>query len=571
MMSDDESEDGANDSDSETDDCEAELVNEVSDILTYDSDETECESENDNDFDENEFDERAIQWSQTPAATPGRRRKRNILHSKPGPTATPESRLESFELFIDHFITSRVVSYTNMKIQMTRLSMTQENRCTKQIADTDEQEMRAFYAILIIGGITHSNTRSLSSLWRENDLFQIRFFSGTMSRDRFKLLLSCIRFDDKSLRQTKTIRFEGKDVPDKLAAIREIEERMISNCKQHYVPNSCLTVDERIVPFRGRCGFRVFMPAKPHKYGIKVMILADCESKYVKNYETYTGKQGLKPEKEQGRKVVLRLSSCLSSGHSITTDNFFTSYKLALQLLDKNITLLGTMRRNRKEIPKVMLPDKRRAIESSIFRFTSDITLVSYVPKKGKAVILLSSQHQDAEISNDEHFKSKPIMILDYNKTKCGVDLVDQMIEEYTVRRKTRRWPFALFMNMIEISLLNAYVVWKASFPMKKETRIHFLESLALELVNEHVSRRSEKTLKRSVKQNVSCIMNNIRPASASSACPEMSMNAKRAKRYACNDCTKKSTHCCDLCSIGVCRTHSVTSISRLCKNCASK
>ena len=126
----------------------------------------------------------------------------------------------------------------------------------------------------------------------------------------------------------------------------------------------------------------------------------------------------------------MRLSSCLGSGYDSPTDTFFTlSYKLSLSLLKKNITLLGTMRACRKEIPNEMLPDRRREVESSIFRFTPDVTLVSYVPKKGKAVVLLSTSYHMPQISSDENQKRKPLMILDYNRHKCGVDIVDQMTE----------------------------------------------------------------------------------------------------------------------------------------------
>ena len=39
------------------------------------------------------------------------------------------------------------------------------------------------------------------------------------------------------------------------------------------------------------------------------------------------------------------------SGCNITTDNFFTSHSLAKFLLGQNLTLLGTVRKTRKELP----------------------------------------------------------------------------------------------------------------------------------------------------------------------------------------------------------------------------
>ena len=71
----------------------------------------------------------------------------------------------------------------------------------------------------------------------------------------------------------------------------------------------------------------------------------------------------------------------------VTTDNFFTSCELANLLLTKNMTLVGTLWKNKPEIPYLFLSGKQ-----SIFGFTNDLTLVSYVPARKKAVILLSSQ-----------------------------------------------------------------------------------------------------------------------------------------------------------------------------------
>ena len=86
------------------------------------------------------------------------------------------------------------------------------------------------------------------------------------------------------------------------------------------------------------------------------------------------------------------------------------------------------------------------------------LTMTSNVPKRNKADILLSSVHHDVSIIEDDALKRPEIIHL-YNKTKIGVDLVNQMVQTYTCRRATRRWPFAIFCNMLDIAALNAYTV----------------------------------------------------------------------------------------------------------------
>jgi hypothetical protein len=66
----------------------------------------------------------------------------------------------------------------------------------------------------------------------------------------------------------------------------------------------------------------------------------------------YTGKTERLNESSVGEDVVLRLSDFLrNSGRNITTDNFFTSLSLAKELKARRLSLVGTIRKNRRELP----------------------------------------------------------------------------------------------------------------------------------------------------------------------------------------------------------------------------
>ncbi|KAI3372472.1 hypothetical protein L3Q82_022962, partial [Scortum barcoo] len=54
----------------------------------------------------------------------------------------------------------------------------------------------------------------------------------------------------------------------------------------------------------------------------------------------------------------------------------------------------------------------------------------------------------------------KPIIILDYNKNKGGVDNLDKLTASYTCQRMTRRWPMVVFYNILDVSAYNAFVLW---------------------------------------------------------------------------------------------------------------
>ncbi|CAG9828735.1 unnamed protein product [Diabrotica balteata] len=88
-----------------------------------------------------------------------------------------------------------------------------------------------------------------------------------------------------------------------------------------------------------------------------------------------------------------------------------------------NNIFLGTYRKNKKELPHEFFKPISRPIQSRMFAFQDDITLVSYIPKRNKNVLLLFSLHHDDKIDVDF---MKPEMILDYNSTKGRVETEDK-------------------------------------------------------------------------------------------------------------------------------------------------
>ena len=253
------------------------------------------------------------------------------------------------------------------------------------------KEFDDYLALIIAMAINHDTKISVNDLWKTESFFFVPKYSRFMSKNRFKEIVSCLRFDDTTTR-------DARKKNNRLATISEVTELFRTSCITNFSTSENVTIDERVVPFTGNCRFKVYMQNKPDKYGMKVWVMSCSETFYLKNFDVYLGKLGSR-EVNQGKRVVLQLSSCLSQEYNITVDNFFTSFPLASELLLKNITLLGTLRQNKKSIPKELLPSKTRKVFSTEFRFSDNFYLVSYVPKKNKAVILLSSSYPDKTVS----------------------------------------------------------------------------------------------------------------------------------------------------------------------------
>ncbi|XP_045068840.1 piggyBac transposable element-derived protein 4-like [Coregonus clupeaformis] len=276
-------------------------------------------------------------------------------------------------------------------------------------------------------------------------------------------------------------------------SLQRVWDKWVERLPLLYNPGPDVTVDEQLVPFRGRCPFRQYIPSKPAKYGIKTWVACDSKSSYAWKMQVYTGKATCGgPEKNQGMRVVLDLTQGLR-GHNVTCDNFFTSYELARQLLTRNVTVVGTVRKNKPELPQALLASKDRLLFSSKFAFTSTTALVSYLAKKNKNVLLLSTLHTEAHVSRRQD--KKPAIVLDYNSNKGGVDNLDKVIGTYSCRRMTARWPLVIFHNILDVSSYNAFVIWRELnptwMPGKRNKRRVFLEQLGKALVTPFIQRRA--------------------------------------------------------------------------------
>ncbi|XP_060754181.1 uncharacterized protein LOC132864778 [Neoarius graeffei] len=229
--------------------------------------------------------------------------------------------------------------------------------------------------------------------------------------------------------------------------------------------------------------------------------------------------------------------------------------------------MVGTVRKNRTELPPELLVTKDRAPQSSAFAFTDTTTVVSYCPKKGKNVVLMSTLHRDVEISSGED--QKPTIICDYNATKGGVDNLDKVTDAYSTKRMTARWPLVIFYNIIDVSAYNAFVIWSEICPEwnagKLFKRRMFLEELGKALVVPHIEQRKSMPRTPTAAATVREIQDS---ASTSTPVREVSAGSKR-KRKRCQICKPavdvKTSSTCVKCGKFICTKHTVMA----CPSCA--
>ncbi|CAK1583895.1 unnamed protein product [Parnassius mnemosyne] len=548
---------------------------EISDHNTESEEEAENISENEDSSDIDEqsrnsnsfYGRNRYKWSKVP---PSRSRvpAHNIIIHLPGlrgPALVKNeiSPLEAWSCIFTEDMIELILQHTNEKITNYSENYTSNSVYTYHVT---REEILAFIGLMFLTGIFKSAREDARGIWSTKTRGR-PIFRTVMSLNRFLFILSCLRFDEQLTR-------EERKKTDRLALISELFNKFIKNCITNYSCSEYVTVDEMLVPFRGRCIFRTYMKSKPAKYGLKIMCLCDAKTHYLYNAFIYSGKEQTSRANTlliPTRNVLTLTEPIYQTNRNVTGDNWFSSIELVDALKQKGLTYVGTIRKNKREIPLQFLPHRSRPALSSIYGFQKDKTLVSFVPKKNNSIALISSMHHET-VTNPE--TKKPEIIEFYNSTKGGVDALDQKCAAYSVNRRSQRWPTTIFCAMLNISGVNSHVLYCASNPQKRMSRYKFLEELGYALVTPHVmNRRSMTNLSKELKDMIDKFLREVGVELPEDQPAQGPSQNKRPKKSRCHLCPRlkdsNTPRVCSKCMKNVCRNHSVDVI--VCAKCQEK
>ena len=145
------------------------------------------------------------------------------------------------------------------------------------------------------------------------------------------------------------------------------------------------------------------------------------------------------------------------------------------------------------------------------------------------------------------------------------------MVDNYTCKRQTQRWPMVLWYNMIDVATLNGYSFFRAQHPEFStgitNARWHFLTELSKEFVTPHMKSRLEGNP--NLPTCITEAMGRCGVTKAANQQQERSTEGQQ-KRKRCQMCPRnkdrKSTNCCWKCSTPPCNGHRQKKI--VCDNC---
>ena len=324
-------------------------------------------------------------------------------------------------------------------------------------------ELKAFMGLCILMGILRLPSRRM--YWRTTGWLQTRF-TEIMSGNRFDFIWKYIHLANNA----------NDDKTDKLFKVRPLIDMLKSSFKGAYQPNT-FTIDESMIPFKGRLGFKQYMPAKPTKWGIKMFSLCESLTGYLYDFDVYTGKDATAPgEKGKGLSYKIVKALCNSIiGHwcRVVFDNWFTGIEILEYLKSVAVHACGTVRANRKGLPKNLIGKKLGKLGKHVYKIAQKGVLLFVAWKDTKVVNFLSNFHNPGDTGHvsrkDDNRQTKiikvPQVVDDYQLYMRGVDKMDQMVSYYLLTLRGNKWWRRLFFYLFQVSLHNTYVFAKSAAP----------------------------------------------------------------------------------------------------------
>jgi len=163
--------------------------------------------------------------------------------------------------------------------------------------------------------------------------------------------------------------------------------------------------------------------------------------------------------------------------------------RLAQILLDRNVTVCGTMRANRG-IPRDLEGEGKCSKRGqSVFRRKGDVMVQVW---KDKRLVRMISMIHYTNIVNTWRIDrktnmemKKPYAVVQYNKFMKGIDRADQYLSYYSVLRKSVKWSKKVVLYLLNSALFTAFFVYRTLNTNKKVKYKNFLHQLGRSWISE--------------------------------------------------------------------------------------
>ena len=436
----------------------------------------------------------------------GRSQRRYPFTGNPG-VKLNASDPESPECIFKHFFTSDIVDHivtcTNQYADVIRSTAgvishmeAKQRSLYNQWKPIDSDELWIYLCMLILMGIIQKPEMRL--YWSNRHILATPIFGRLMSRDRFESIRKMIHFADPYLPSPDT---------DPVYKLRPFINMLLLTFSSNYEPERDVAVDEFLSLWKGRLHFRVYIPSKRERYGVELFMLCESKTGYVCNFAVYSGQNTILPTPPTHlpdnidsytipKKVVISLvTKLINKGYCITLDNYYNSPELSKVLCSLGTDSYGTLRK-KKGLPSDFWTWQPKKGNPPLKQFDNNLVVLRWndsSKKNDKVVSLLSTVHTGELKATGKLDRVsqqpilKPDVIVDYNRTMGGVDLLSRVLKPYITQRRGIKWFRKIAELLLDMSIYNAFIVFKKLNPQKRIDHLTFRLDLAEQLIQTHL------------------------------------------------------------------------------------
>ncbi|CAF3441226.1 unnamed protein product [Rotaria sp. Silwood2] len=290
-----------------------------------------------------------------------------------------------------------------------------------------------------------------------------------MSRDRFLQIKKYLHVVDNTTQSN-----QQDPEYDRAFKIRPLLNIIKENFRK--IPKEeNLSVDEQIIPFKGKSIMKQQMPNKPHRWGYKMFLLAGGASGICYDFIFYTGKAN-EPKYGFCTDIVLKLCETVPRmmNHKLYFDNYFTTISLQVQLKKLGIFSVGTVRSNR--LPDLVMKNAKNLQEEGRGSMDYRIAQVDGVELcatrwyDNNLVNCLSTLYgceltdlvKRWSSSQKKHIQVvRPNVIKIYNQYMGGVDLIDMLVSLYRINIRSKKYYMKVIFHLIDLSIVNGWLLYR--------------------------------------------------------------------------------------------------------------
>ena len=269
------------------------------------------------------------QFTETPSINP-------LVLRRLGTNATPLCVLKQF-LSDDFF--EMIVRETNR--YAAQINMERNTKMSKKFFPVTNDKIKAYFSLCII--MSQVKKSKIDLYWSKRKILETPIFSHIMSRRRFLSITHLLYFVDNEMISKE----------DRIRKVRSMVDYLNTKFQQLYVPEE--NVDESLMgKFKGRLNYVQFIVSERARFGIKFYKLCESNSSYCSQFKIYTGQDEIVgSDIPVSQNVVMELADpILGKGYTLFLDNWYSSPKLFKISNENDTNVVGTVRKNRKNMPK---------------------------------------------------------------------------------------------------------------------------------------------------------------------------------------------------------------------------